>query len=106
MDLSIHPQDRGTMTLPHVLTTQRIPPQTGTAFRLARGQVLRVIDPQGEQVSDLAAFAADNLGRWLSSGRTLDYASRIYLTTGDILYSNDSRPMLTIIDDTVGRHDF
>ena len=43
---------------------------------------------------------------WLSSGRTIDYANTIYLTTGHTLYSNRSRPMWTIVDDTVGRHDF
>jgi uncharacterized protein YcgI (DUF1989 family) len=87
-------------------TTGRIPPQGGTAFRIQRGQVLRVTDPQGEQVSDLFAFAADDHGCWLSSGRSLDYASKIYLSTGDTLYSNDSRPMFTIVADTVGLHDF
>lgn len=85
---------------------QRIPPQSGTAFTLRRGQVLRVIDPLGEQVSDLYAFAKDNHACALSSGRSIDYAGRIYLTTGDILYANDSRPMFTIVGDTVGRHDF
>jgi hypothetical protein len=84
----------------------RIAPQSGAAFRLRRGQLLRVIDPQGEQVSDLFAFAEQDRACWLSSGRSLDYAGKIYLTTGDILYSNDSRPMLTIVDDTVGHHDF
>jgi uncharacterized protein YcgI (DUF1989 family) len=85
---------------------QRLEPQTGTAFKLARGESLRVIDLQGEQVADLVAFAAEDPAEWLSSGRSIDYANRIYLTTGDILYSNRSRPMLTIIADDVGRHDF
>ena len=40
------------------------------------------------------------------SGRSLDYAGKIYLSTGDILYSNDSKPMFAVIADTVGRHDF
>lgn len=87
-------------------TCSRIPPQSGTAFRLRRGQVLRVVDPQGEQVADLFAFADQDHACWLSSGRSLDYAGRIYLTSGDVLYANDSRPMFTILDDTVGRHDF
>ncbi len=86
--------------------TTRIAPQSGCAFKLRRGQVLRVIDPQGEQVSDLFAFAADDHGCSLSSGRSIDYAGRIYLSVGDTLYANDSRPMFTIVADTVGRHDF
>src|SRR5262249_26775351 len=43
---------------------------------------------------------------WLSSGRSIDYANTIYLTTGHVLYSNRSRPMFTIVADDVGRHDF
>src|SRR4051812_40767225 len=81
----------------------RLEPQTGTAFQIGRGQQLRVIDVEGEQVADLIAFAADDQTEWLSSGRSIDYANRIYLTTGDILYSNRSRPMFTIMADDVGR---
>jgi len=85
---------------------RRIAPQTGVGFLLERGQRLRVIDPEGEQVSDLMAFARDDRREWLSSGRSLDYANTIYLTTGHVLYSNRSRPMFTILADEVGRHDF
>ena len=84
----------------------RIAPQSGHGFRMKRGDVLRVVDPYGEQVSDLFAFAADNRDCSLSSGRTIDYAGKIYLTTGDVLWSNDSRPMFTILRDDVRRHDF
>ncbi len=87
-------------------STLRIAPQCGVAFTLRKGQILRVTDPQGEQVADLFAFEENNLDRWLSSGRSIDYASKTNLSTGDTLYSNDSRPMFTILGDTVGRHDF
>ena len=85
---------------------QEIAPRSGVAFELLRGQTLTVIDPQGEQVADLLAFCRDDMDEVISSGRTLDYASRIYLTTGDPIYSNRSRVMLRIVADTVGRHDF
>ena len=83
-----------------------IPERSGDAFRLAAGQTLTVIDPRGVQVADLLAYSAEDLAEVISSGRTLDYAETIYLTTGNLLYSNRSRPMLTIVEDTVGRHDF
>lgn len=81
-------------------------PQTGTGFEIKRGQLLKIIDPAGEQVSDLISFASADRAEWLSSGRTIDYANTIYLTTGHVLYSNRSRPMWNIVADTVGRHDF
>lgn len=89
-----------------MLSRGRLNPQTGTAFELARGQCLRVVDPLGEQVADLIAFSRADPREWLSSGRTFDYNDTIYLTTGAVLYSNRSTPMLTIVRDTVGRHDF
>ncbi len=91
------------MTIPQTIS---IPPQSGRSFIIKQGQVLRVIDPLGEQVSDLFAFAEQDHDCRLSSGRSLDYAGKIYLTTGDTLYANDSKPMFTITTDTVGLHDF
>ena len=70
------------------------------------GQRLLITDPEGEQVSDLVSFAVEDTREWLSSGRSIDYANTIYLTTGNVLYSNRSRPMFTVEEDTVGRHDF
>ena len=86
--------------------THRIPERSGTAFRLGKGDRLVVIDPFGQQVADLVAFDAEDPKEVISSGRTLDYAEKIYLSTGDRLYSNRSRVMLDIVEDTVGRHDF
>ena len=87
-------------------TRYHLEPQTGVGFTLKSGQLLKIIDPQGEQVSDLTAFGLHGKNEWLSSGRTIDYANTIYLTKGHVLYSNRSRPMFTIVEDTVGRHDF
>jgi uncharacterized protein YcgI (DUF1989 family) len=42
----------------------------------------------------------------LSNGRTFDYDGKVHLTTGDVLWSDRSNPMLTIVADDVGRHDF
>jgi len=83
-----------------------IAPRSGAGFTLDQGQRLTVIDPQGGQVADLLAFNRDDVDEALSNGRSLDYASRIYLTTGDPLYSNRSNVMLRIVEDDVGRHDF
>lgn len=81
-------------------------PRTGTSFRLKKHQRLRITDPQGKQVCDLAAHNAADVRETLSNGRTFDYAGRIFLSTNDALYSNRSNVLLTIGADTVGRHDF
>ncbi|WP_294357670.1 urea carboxylase-associated family protein [uncultured Sphingomonas sp.] len=83
-----------------------ISPRSGTAFTLDAGQTLTVIDPRGVQVADLLAYNRDDIREVISSGRTLDYAETIRLTTGHLLYSNRSTPMLEIVADDVGVHDF
>jgi uncharacterized protein len=83
-----------------------IAPCSGVGFNLRKGELLVVIDPCGQQVADLVAYAADDLNEVMSSGRTLDYASKLFLTTGDPIYSNRSNIMMTIVEDDVGRHDF
>lgn len=86
--------------------TEIIAPRSGTAFTLERGQVLRVIDPEGTQVSDLLAFAADDVRETLSNGRTFDYEETLRMGAGNRLWSNRSQIMLSIVEDTVGTHDF
>lgn len=83
-----------------------IAPRSGTAFPLHRGEILRVIDPEGGQVSDMLAFMAADVREVVSNGRTFDYEETIQLTTGNRLWSNRSNPMLEIVEDSVGTHDF
>lgn len=93
-------------TQEQMMNVTEIPPRHGVAFRLQQGQVLKVIDPEGTQVADLLAYSAEDVREVISNGRTFDYEETIALTTGARLWSNRSRPMLSIIEDSVGRHDF
>lgn len=88
------------------MTLVRIEPRSGVAFVLQRGQLLRVVDPEGVQVADLLAYNAIDVREAISNGRTFDYEETIALTAGNRLWSNRSNPMLAIVGDTVGRHDF
>jgi uncharacterized protein len=83
---------------------QLIPAGHGAGLRLRRGDRLRIIDPEGGQSGDLVAFSPDGSQR-LCTGRTIDYGGTIYVSTGDVLWSDRSEPMLTIVSDDVGRHD-
>jgi uncharacterized protein YcgI (DUF1989 family) len=86
-------------------TRIEIPAGGGRSLRLNRGEILRIIDPQGGQSGDLMAFSPDGRQR-MSNGRSFDYGGGIYLSTGDVIWSDRSEPMLTIVADQVGRHDF
>ncbi|MDP9016868.1 MAG: urea carboxylase-associated family protein, partial [Candidatus Eremiobacteraeota bacterium] len=80
--------------------------QTGCALHMRAGERLEVIDVEGQQVADLAIFAQADLREYFSPGRTLDYNSRINVTTGARLYSNRSHPLMVIEADAVKVHDY
>jgi uncharacterized protein YcgI (DUF1989 family) len=84
---------------------QLLPAAHGAGLLLKRGEQLRVIHPEGGQTGDLLAFSRDGRQR-LSNGRTFDYGGKIYVSTGDVLWSDRSNPLMTIVADQVGRHDF
>lgn len=80
--------------------------QSGTAFKIKRGQKLKVIDPKGGQVSDMVLFNAEDTREKISSGKTLDFEETLLITTGHFLWSNRSQKLMKILEDTNGRNDF
>lgn len=84
----------------------KIEKQSGKSFILKRHQKLKVIDIEGEQVSDMVVFNAKDSGEKLSSGKTLDFEETIFITKGHHLWSNRSNKMMKILEDTNGRNDF
>lgn len=85
---------------------QIIKPQSGIAFTLKKGQILKVIDPQGEQVSDMVLFNAEDPHEKISSGKTLDFEETLLISQGNFLWSNRSCKMMKILEDSNGRNDF
>ena len=89
-----------------------VPARTGTAFALAEGQFLKVIDVEGYQVADLVAIRArprdEAIGEpleHLSTAATIDRNGSIAVGKGCFLFSNLYEKMLFVHEDTVGRHD-
>jgi urea carboxylase-associated protein 1 len=80
-------------------------PRTCVARTLRTGQTLRITDLEGQQVADLIAFTLPDLDDRLWPSTTIRLNGTIYLTTGHVLYSELSKPLLTITGDTCGRHD-
>jgi len=83
-----------------------IKPQSGVAFTIKKGQILTVVDPLGEQVSDMVLINSDDKREKISSGKTLDFEESILISKGNFLWSNRSNKMMEIIEDTNGRNDF
>ncbi len=81
-----------------------IPRNSGRAFELTKGQVIRVI---GTTIADFVAFNRDDLTDRLDQARTKVYNRKIFISTGDVLMTKSNRHLLTIIKDTYeeGTHD-
>lgn len=83
----------------------RVPARTGAAFEVDRGQRFRIVDVEGQQVSDLVAFLRGDLAERLSPANTRKLNGKLKIGCGDTLYSTRCRPLLRITEDTVGEHD-
>ena len=70
-----------------------------------RGQSLRIVDLEGNQAVDTLFYNATDTHEHYSAQHTIQAQGNIYLTTGSALRSNRGRTLLTIEEDTCGRHD-
>lgn len=82
-----------------------IPPRGATAFKMAAGQVCRVIDLEGKQVADFLCFNLHDVVDKLSVENTQLLNGTLFLTTGHHLYSTKATQLMTITADTCGVHD-
>ena len=84
---------------------------TASAYELAEGEVVQIIDIEGQQCSDFMAFRADGLDRgvelMIDSTATRSMVRRAYPSPGllDKFYDRDMRPLLNVVQDTCGQHD-
>ncbi|WBL25338.1 urea carboxylase-associated family protein [Zunongwangia sp. HGR-M22] len=85
---------------------ETIAKQSGASLTINKGDRLKVTAPKGEQVSDMVLFNKDDIREKISSGKTLDFEESILISKGNFIWSNRSRKMMEILEDTNGRNDF
>jgi len=88
-----------------VVEDRVIPAGEPWARVLTRGQTLRIIDVEGRQAVDFLCYNAANPEERYNAADTMKYAKTIFLTRGHGIYSDMGRRLLTIVEDTCGRHD-
>ena len=74
-----------------------IPAREYSAFTIDRGECLRFVDVEGQQVPDLVCFNATDLTEELNLGNSLLLNHRRELIEGNRLYSVVCNPMMTIV---------
>src|SRR5690625_718717 len=83
-----------------------IPPYEGRVAVLGPGEDLIIIDVERKQVCVFVCFNKNNPEEYVSPVHMRASLSSIRLQIGDGLYSNKRRPLMTFVEDTVGKHDF
>ena len=82
-----------------------VPAGHARALILKRGQLLEIVDVEGQQVADFIAFSEQDRHEWLSTSHTRSATLFLNLRIGDRLQSNWRNPMFEVLADDVGMHD-
>jgi urea carboxylase-associated protein 1 len=77
----------------------------GWIGELHAGETLRIVDLDGNQAVDTLFFDAHDYANHYSAVDTLREQGSAYLTTGSSLLALDGKALVTIVEDTCGRHD-
>lgn len=72
---------------------------------VAAGDVLTIVDLEGNQAVDCLLYAADDTTVRYSAAATVAQQRSIVLTTGSVLRADTGRPLMTVVADEVGVHD-
>lgn len=87
-----------------ILKSQIVAKNSGAAFEVLRGQRIRIA---ARSIVDFVAFNLGDLTERFDQARTKTNQVKIFISTGDVLYSKRNQAMMTIVEDTFteGRHD-
>jgi uncharacterized protein len=72
---------------------------------VAAGDVLTIVDIEGNQAVDCLLYAAADTAVRYSAQETIARQGRIALTTGSVLRADTGLALMTVVDDEVGVHD-
>ena len=70
-----------------------------------KGQVLKITDTHGQQAVDFLCYDSDNKEDRYSAANTVKVQGNIYVGEGTVLYSDSGKALMTVIEDTIGKHD-
>ncbi len=83
----------------------RVGPADAKAFAMSAGEHLQIEDIQGCQCSDLLAYHAERPGVGISTTVTRSIVGGLFPRPGEGVYDAGGELLMTLLEDTVGRHD-
>ena len=88
-----------------VILDHTIPAEHPWSGVVRKGQILRIVDLEGQQAVDTLFYSASDFAERYSAQDTVREQQAAYVSTGTRLFSNRGSVMATVIHDTSGRHD-
>jgi uncharacterized protein YcgI (DUF1989 family) len=91
--------------MPELIEEVIVPAREARLIEVKKGQTLEIVDLEGQQVGDLAAWMSADPEEYLSPSHTVSSLSKLVPEVGDSILSNHRTPLLKVLRDDVGRHD-
>jgi urea carboxylase-associated protein 1 len=82
-----------------------VPARAPWRYPVRKGQILRIVDLEGNQSADFLVYNLHDLSERYSAQDTIAAQRNIFLRTGSVLRSNEGAPMMTILATNVAYHD-
>jgi urea carboxylase-associated protein 1 len=87
------------------MTRVTVPARAAWSAVIRPGETLTVTDLHGNQAVDFLVYDAQDTAVRYSAPDTIQAQGNLFLTTGSVLMSNEHTPLMTVVEDEVGRHD-
>jgi len=88
-----------------VISSTVVPARAAWSAVVHRGEQLTLTDLHGNQAVDFLVYDAHDTAVRYSAPDTIHAQGNVFLTTGSVLMSNEHTPLMTVVEDTCGRHD-
>jgi hypothetical protein len=88
-----------------IILDEIVPARKPWGARIARGDLLTIIDLEGQQAVDFLCYDGDDPSDRYCATNTVKAQGNIYVGLGTVLYADSGNALMTVIEDTVGRHD-
>ncbi len=88
-----------------ILLDEIVPATRPWGHIVGKGEVLRLIDLEGQQAVDFLCYPADDVTDRYSAMNTVKVQGSIYVDKDTVLYSDAGVALFTVVGDTMGRHD-
>ena len=100
----------GTMTEPslapgEIVLDAVVPPGRPWGHRVAQGDILRLIDLEGQQAADFLCYDVEDPTDRYCATNTIKVQGKLFVGKGTVLYSDLGKALFTVVEDTCGRHD-